>query len=260
MPAPGHEPFLRAICEAPDDDAPRLVFADWLDETGDPDRAEFIRLQIRLAREQDPSPAIERRCKELFRTRGRAWSCALPGTYPLWVEFAVTYVPRPVGTRIVFDPRPDGPETWLDREPALTDWERGFPATAYAQGRRDLFFAHVKEIAEFVPVHRLRLVNLDNPDRFIQALAEQPFLSKIRDLLLPMRLADETIIALANSPFATGLRFVSLVANGLTDTAGWAVARSPHLSGIEMLHLVHNQFSEPVTAALRARYGFRVHC
>jgi uncharacterized protein (TIGR02996 family) len=26
--------FLRAICESPDDDAPRLVFADWLDEHG----------------------------------------------------------------------------------------------------------------------------------------------------------------------------------------------------------------------------------
>lgn len=27
-------PFLRAICERPDDDAPRLVFADWLEENG----------------------------------------------------------------------------------------------------------------------------------------------------------------------------------------------------------------------------------
>ena len=29
---PGHEPFLRAICESPEDDTVRLVFADWLDE------------------------------------------------------------------------------------------------------------------------------------------------------------------------------------------------------------------------------------
>src|SRR5829696_4128503 len=42
--------FRRAILEAPDDDAPRLVYADWLDERGQVDRAEFIRLQIRLAR------------------------------------------------------------------------------------------------------------------------------------------------------------------------------------------------------------------
>jgi uncharacterized protein (TIGR02996 family) len=40
----GTGPFLRAIFDDPDDHAPRLVFADWLDEHGDPDRAEVLRL------------------------------------------------------------------------------------------------------------------------------------------------------------------------------------------------------------------------
>jgi uncharacterized protein (TIGR02996 family) len=40
--------FLRAILQDPDDDVPRLVYADWLDERGDP-RGEFIRVQCRLA-------------------------------------------------------------------------------------------------------------------------------------------------------------------------------------------------------------------
>lgn len=42
-------PFLRTIAEYPGDDAPRLVFADWLDEHKQHARAEFIRLQIALA-------------------------------------------------------------------------------------------------------------------------------------------------------------------------------------------------------------------
>lgn len=42
--------FLRAILAAPDDDAPRLIYADWLDENGKPERAEFIRVQCQLAR------------------------------------------------------------------------------------------------------------------------------------------------------------------------------------------------------------------
>jgi uncharacterized protein (TIGR02996 family) len=42
--------LLRAICAAPDDDTPRLVAADWLEEHGDPDRAAFIRIQCELAR------------------------------------------------------------------------------------------------------------------------------------------------------------------------------------------------------------------
>jgi uncharacterized protein (TIGR02996 family) len=41
------EAFLAAIAAAPDDDVPRLVFADWLEERDDP-LGEFIRLQIEL--------------------------------------------------------------------------------------------------------------------------------------------------------------------------------------------------------------------
>jgi uncharacterized protein (TIGR02996 family) len=37
------EAFLQAIIDDPDDDTPRLIFADWLDENGEPERAEFIR-------------------------------------------------------------------------------------------------------------------------------------------------------------------------------------------------------------------------
>jgi uncharacterized protein (TIGR02996 family) len=40
--------FLRAIADAPYDDAPRLVYADWLDERGDP-RGEYLRLDYQLA-------------------------------------------------------------------------------------------------------------------------------------------------------------------------------------------------------------------
>ena len=45
-----HEAFLRAIFDAPDDDTPRLVYADFLQENGEEDRAELIRVQCELAR------------------------------------------------------------------------------------------------------------------------------------------------------------------------------------------------------------------
>ncbi|MCI0704403.1 MAG: TIGR02996 domain-containing protein [Planctomycetia bacterium] len=38
-----------AIVAHAEEDTPRLVYADWLDENGDPDRAAFIRVQCRLA-------------------------------------------------------------------------------------------------------------------------------------------------------------------------------------------------------------------
>jgi uncharacterized protein (TIGR02996 family) len=55
--------LLEAIRAAPDDDAPRLVYADWLDEHGQPERAEFIRVQCELARRK--SPELRQREKEL---------------------------------------------------------------------------------------------------------------------------------------------------------------------------------------------------
>lgn len=38
--------LLAAILADPNDDLPRLVYADWLEENGEPERAEFIRSQI----------------------------------------------------------------------------------------------------------------------------------------------------------------------------------------------------------------------
>jgi uncharacterized protein (TIGR02996 family) len=41
--------FLKSICEAPQDDAPRSIYADWLEEHGDLERAEFSPEQIEIA-------------------------------------------------------------------------------------------------------------------------------------------------------------------------------------------------------------------
>ena len=64
--------LLAAIRAAPDDDAPRLVYADWLDEHGQPERAEFIRLQCELARANDPS--LRRREAELLAAHHDAFA------------------------------------------------------------------------------------------------------------------------------------------------------------------------------------------
>lgn len=43
------ECFLAAVRRNPWDDTPRLVYADWCDEHGEPERAEFIRVQCEIA-------------------------------------------------------------------------------------------------------------------------------------------------------------------------------------------------------------------
>lgn len=69
--------FRTAIRERPDDDTPRLIYADWLDDRGDAGRAEFIRAQIEAERHGDGSPERARltaRAVELLSKHAAAWS------------------------------------------------------------------------------------------------------------------------------------------------------------------------------------------
>jgi uncharacterized protein (TIGR02996 family) len=78
--------FLRDIKEHPDDDTPRLILADWLEEHGDEHdiaRGEFIRLQCRRASllEYDPLCSfLERRERHLQEQHGQAWLGPLAAT------------------------------------------------------------------------------------------------------------------------------------------------------------------------------------
>ncbi len=78
-----------AILREPGCDLHRLAFADYLDEQGDPDRAEFIRVQV--AKERDPNfhgflCLPERSCRgcrserDLLELHWRPW-CGFPATY-----------------------------------------------------------------------------------------------------------------------------------------------------------------------------------
>ncbi|MCZ2343935.1 MAG: TIGR02996 domain-containing protein [Bacteroidales bacterium] len=62
--------FLRAVFAVPNDPMPQLVYADWLEEHGDP-RAEWIRLE-QLRRGQS-TPELEKRRQQLLRDRPRDW-------------------------------------------------------------------------------------------------------------------------------------------------------------------------------------------
>jgi uncharacterized protein (TIGR02996 family) len=88
--------LLRAICETPGDDAPRLVYADWLDEHGDPRQAEFIRLHIALTPMKvfELAGPQESRLLELWRDL-RKWRYVLGD----WRNFFLADVNRGFNTK-----------------------------------------------------------------------------------------------------------------------------------------------------------------
>src|SRR5262245_8220254 len=83
--------FLQAIITNPDDDAPRLIYADWLEEQGDEDRAEFIRVQCELEQlppETERRTELTRRQSDLLYLHSEKWrSELLPKESTVQVRF-----------------------------------------------------------------------------------------------------------------------------------------------------------------------------
>ncbi len=136
--------FRSAIADAPDDDTPRLIYADWLEENGQAERAEFIRVQIELARgvhDDQRRGELRIRERELLRAHRATWDGELPP------ELAADYVyerglPRFAGlagqSRPAADPgigvREDTPIRWA--EVSIVDrgaWKWHLQSSALAQ-------------------------------------------------------------------------------------------------------------------------------
>jgi uncharacterized protein (TIGR02996 family) len=69
-------PFLSALFSRPDDDGLRLVYADWLEERGDP-RAEFLRLDVEQHRpanaDKDRQAALAKQMRDLMPRLDARW-------------------------------------------------------------------------------------------------------------------------------------------------------------------------------------------
>jgi uncharacterized protein (TIGR02996 family) len=103
------EALLRAVCDNPDDDTPRLVFADWLQENGDEARAEFIRAQIELLRHDRytiPWFKCQTRARKRLAAHEARWRSEVPSDTGLewWREFRRGFLEQLIVSDIdVFD-------------------------------------------------------------------------------------------------------------------------------------------------------------
>src|SRR5262245_23679699 len=135
--------LLQAILEDPDADAPRLIYADWLEEQADP-RAAFIRVQCQLA--------------------------SLGADGPARVELA-----QREGTLLQQHER-----TWLGPVRRLVsgyEFRRGFVETVTLEGRA--FIQHADELFHTIPLRQARLLSAAN---VIADLAECRFLGRLTGL------------------------------------------------------------------------------
>jgi uncharacterized protein (TIGR02996 family) len=227
------EAFLEAVRKAPNDDGPRLLYADWLDERGDP-RGEFIRVQC--ARERLAPAGID-----AGRFAARAWRL-LNANWRTWTD--------PLHALVGPDPSRRG-EGWLAaRQPdALDQFRRGFvhdftfDAATFAAASPDT-----------VRVLALRRGRVYGAGRGAAALAASPRLAPLETLVFadlydaPLDAAGAA--ALAGSPHLTRLKTLILDRNNVADDGARALARAPWLLGLRLLDLTENGLSDDGCRAL----------
>ena len=95
--------FLQHILENPADWTARLVFADWLEEHGDP-RSELLRLQYTLTQQINPPnrPALEAQQRELLASGVKPVGPFL--TLPIAKGIGITFACIPPGTFLMGSP------------------------------------------------------------------------------------------------------------------------------------------------------------
>jgi uncharacterized protein (TIGR02996 family) len=272
--------FLRAIRERPDDDLPRLIFADWLEEHAGTwrdaardfaDRAEFIRLQCAMARNDEQElkhwPDPDGRRGELLSKKNRAeWEQPLRALgapfdlfrrgFPEAVTMSASDFARHAGELFDIAPirqlklySPDDSDA-----PVLAAFPHMRNLTMLDLGNNNIGSAGISDLATSPHLKNLTTLNLGyNPigDASARALAESPHMAKLTTLdLSNNHIGDDGALALAASPHLAKLTTLNLNGNLIGDDGARALAASPHLAKLTTLDISWNGIGDDGARAL----------
>jgi uncharacterized protein (TIGR02996 family) len=213
--------LLAAVCDRPDDDTPRLVFADWLDDHGDADYARFIRAQIELSR-----------VPEWDRTWVRAWH-----------RDPDLLTGRQYHDRFALP---------AEFQPRL-EFRRGFPWGVYCATAR-VFAEAADELFARAPVQLLGIgASNHGPLEDVTPLATNPQSARLRHIGFTQTfLHADAVRWLAESPHLAGVTELTFGFDALIPEGGDELFRSGLVGRLTGLRLV-GTFVPP--AALGGDYG-----
>jgi uncharacterized protein (TIGR02996 family) len=89
-PTTDEEALLAAVAAAPLDDAPRLVYADWLQERGEEAKAEYVRVVVKLLHPPEDLSVVER-CVALADGLDAAWRQAVGGRFEVVLDGSTAF-------------------------------------------------------------------------------------------------------------------------------------------------------------------------
>jgi uncharacterized protein (TIGR02996 family) len=216
-----HPGLLQTIIENPDDDAPRLIYADWLDDQGEHTRAGFIRAQCLLARfcnnDQDRQLQDESLAGE-YRQLLLAPFLALGFPDPSDSEYAGAF-----GFSYRF--------------------RRGFVEEMDVSGTKAamLLLNKAPQLFALTPLQRLRFIY--SPHAAPQARG---------------RMGLAALTALAQLPEVSRLKSLELISQNLTHKAACVLLQSPYFKQIPQLYVDGYRFNDADEHRLQEHFGDRL--
>lgn len=281
-PAPRPEllALLDAVKDHPDDDTPRLVLADWLDEQDnalDAERAAFIRKDIARMPEWQ------------VRSRTREESEEADALAPRWLGPVAEFVTQTgfhrglptvwvAGARFAW---PRAPELLASEEFAFVQHVRltdtggprleamaALPAFRHVPGISLSPFSAVGSASahlffcspNLTGLRQIEFRSVQPGVAGLQALATNPTLSRLRRLhLAHNKLADKGVVALAAAKHLANLETLFLDDNNLSDASAESLAASGAFPNLRVLNLRDNpRLTDRGKQALRDAFGDRV--
>jgi uncharacterized protein (TIGR02996 family) len=252
--------LLAAIWEHPYEDAPRLVYADWLDENAASDadraRAEFIRIQCERARLDEDAPEsvplLEREV-QLLEAHRNLWLEALPRAVQFYGPFERGFPYLSLGRELSTIQLEKVPKRHVQAAPL---WEVGVragnsdrlvPLSSVANlrriGRLSLrgadhrgeLLAALDPSAATGNVGELNWVASDSGGEVFHALARPEVLPQVQRLRVHAALDERAAAALAGSPLAGRLTRLAVPLTGATARALFATNTFARLTDLDVV-------------------------
>lgn len=279
--------LVEAIRAQPEDDDIRLVYADWLQDRGDP-RGEFITAQVRwhqarLAWDAAAMKQQAAREHELRQQHEAAWLAPLETLGLYGAEFRRGFL-ESAGIQAtkffkngskLFELAPllrdltfyqEGPDLLpalaeypaFLRLDAVTFFDCGIPTTAlgalasspYAANLRSLELRESRMVGPTIAAACTQLIELPRLTHF-KFSGNGVCPRGLRQRLPPTPIGDEVAAALAQSPSLSRLRVLSLrFSRAITDAAVADLAASPYLARLEGLDFGQTAITDAAAQAL----------
>jgi uncharacterized protein (TIGR02996 family) len=254
--------FIRQILANPDEDAPRLAYAGWLEQQGERDRAELIRCQVEAARLPPQDPQREQmttRAAALLEAHQADWQALPPDIagvarvgcfergFPAWARGRINDFPTEIAPHLprLWRVAPITQLNFYDLNAAT--WDVDFTESWI----RVENYEALANMPELVHVRSLDVAECAIRAKHLKPLLASPHLANVRELHLSgNRLGDAGARVVAESSRAACLTHLDLSESGVGNRGAEALAQSPHLSNLKTLLLCVNRIGKEGGRAL----------